>query len=379
MSTVYVVGGGLAGLSAAVLLAEKGAKVELIEGAPQAGGRCRSYFDPVLEQVIDNGNHLVLSGNHSVRTYLRTIGADGALTGPDRAEFNFADVNSGARWTIRPNEGPLAWWIFSSARRVPGSHPADYLTLLRLLIAGPEKKIGDVIACEGPLWDRLLQPFLLAALNTEPKSASAALAGAVIRESLAKGGHAYHPRIAHPTLAAVFVDPALDYLKRNVARVRIGQRVRALTSNAQSILALQLPDGTRHCDPRRAAARRNGIGRGPRRTHRFPFHRERPFQDCAAGGRALDDRRDWRRGGVDFRFSRPHLDHRQRRRCHRRPGPRGAGAAVLGGRREGLPPPSGATALADRQGTPCDLCRHATASSPAAKDGYPLAQPVARG
>ena len=244
MSTVFVVGGGLAGLSAAVWLAERGAKVELIEGSPQAGGRCRSYFDPVLEQVIDNGNHLVLSGNHSVQAYLRTIGAEGALAGPDRAEFSFADVNSGARWTIRPNEGPLAWWIFSQARRVPGTHPADYLALLRLLIAGPEKKIGDVIACEGPLWDRLLEPFLLAALNTEPKTASAALAGAVIRESLAKGGHAYHPRIAHPTLAAAFVDPALDFLKRKGARMRIGQRVRALTSNALSVLALQLPDGT---------------------------------------------------------------------------------------------------------------------------------------
>lgn len=244
MSTVFVVGGGLAGLSAAVLLAERGATVELIEGAPQAGGRCRSYFDPVLEQVIDNGNHLVLSGNHSVRTYLRTIGAEGSLAGPDRAEFSFADVRSGARWTIRPNESALAWWIFSSTRRVPGTGPADYLALVRLLLAGAGKRIGEVIACQGPLWDRLLQPFLLAALNTEPKSASAALAGAVIRESLAKGGHAYHPRIAHPTLAAAFVDPALDYLKQRGACVRIGQRVRALTMNAESILALHLPDGT---------------------------------------------------------------------------------------------------------------------------------------
>jgi len=244
MSTVFVVGGGLAGLSAAVALAEKGTKVDLIEGAPQAGGRCRSYFDPVLNQVIDNGNHLVLSGNHSVRSYLHAIGAQGALAGPDRAEFQFADVTSGERWTIRPNEGALAWWIFSPARRVPNTSPADYLALLRLLIAGPEKKIGEVIACRGPLWDRLLRPFLLAALNTEPTNASAALAGAVIRESLAKGGHAYHPRIAHPTLAAAFVDPALDYLKRKGARVRIGQRVRAITSNAQTVLALQLPEGT---------------------------------------------------------------------------------------------------------------------------------------
>ena len=207
MSTAYVVGGGLAGLSAAVLLAENGRKVELIEGAPQAGGRCRSYFDPVLGQVIDNGNHLVLSGNHCVRSYLRSVGADSALVGPDRAEFNFADLSSGAKWTIRPNESAFAWWILSSARRVPDTDPFDYLALLSLLLAGTDKRISDVIRCEGPLWDRLMQPFLLAALNSDPGMHQRRLAGAVIRETLAKGGHAYHPRIAHPTLAAAFVDP----------------------------------------------------------------------------------------------------------------------------------------------------------------------------
>ena len=244
MSTIYVVGAGLAGLSAAVLLAEQGAAVELIEGAPQAGGRCRSYFDPVLEQVIDNGNHLVLSGNHSVRSYLGSIGAQDALAGPDRAEFSFADVTSGARWTIRPNEGALAWWIFSSARRVPGSRAQDYLALVRLLLARGDKRIGEVIACEGALWDRLLRPFLLAALNTEPQDAAAALAAAVIRESLAKGGRFYHPRIAQPTLAAAFIDPAISFLKRQGVRVRMGERVRALTSDATRILSLQLSEGT---------------------------------------------------------------------------------------------------------------------------------------
>jgi len=243
MSTAYVVGGGLAGLSAAVLLAENGRKVELIEGAPQAGGRCRSYFDPVLGQLIDNGNHLVLSGNHCVRSYLHSVGADSALVGPDRAEFNFADLSSGAKWTIRPNESAFAWWILSSARRVPDTGPFDYLALLSLLLAGTDKRISDVIRCEGPLWDRLLQPFLLAVLNSDPRNASAALAGAVIRESLAKGGHAYHPRIAHPTLAAAFVDPALEFLKRKGASVRIGQRVRAVTFDDSRLSALQLPEG----------------------------------------------------------------------------------------------------------------------------------------
>ena len=46
-----------------------------IEAAGQAGGRCRSYFDPALDQVIDNGNHLVLSGNGAIARYLDRIGA----------------------------------------------------------------------------------------------------------------------------------------------------------------------------------------------------------------------------------------------------------------------------------------------------------------
>ena len=47
-------------------LAAQGVAVTLYEAAGQAGGRCRSYYDPALDQVIDNGNHLVLSGNGAV-------------------------------------------------------------------------------------------------------------------------------------------------------------------------------------------------------------------------------------------------------------------------------------------------------------------------
>ncbi len=72
---VHVVGAGLAGLAAAVWLAERGRPVALYEAAQQAGGRCRSYFDRTLGRVIDNGNHLLVSGNRSALAYLEAIGA----------------------------------------------------------------------------------------------------------------------------------------------------------------------------------------------------------------------------------------------------------------------------------------------------------------
>ncbi|HEX4861201.1 MAG TPA: FAD-dependent oxidoreductase, partial [Rhizomicrobium sp.] len=222
MKTVHVIGAGLAGLSAATALGRRGVRVALYEAAPQAGGRCRSYFDPTLGQVIDNGNHLVLSGNHATFSYLRRIGAEHALVGPNRARFDFIDVQTGERWTIAPNEGPLAWWIFSSKRRVPQTSARDYAGLLGLIWPSRTKRICDVTRCEGALWERLMRPFLLAALNTEPEPASAALAASVIRETLAKGGRAYRPRIAHPTLAAAFVEPALAFLGQHGATVELG-------------------------------------------------------------------------------------------------------------------------------------------------------------
>lgn len=249
MSTVTVVGAGLAGLSAAVALADKGARVVLFEAAGQAGGRCRSYFDAALDCVIDNGNHLVLSGNTAVRDYLHTIGADNALTGPERAEFVFADLATGERWRLAPNEGPLPWWIFAADRRVPGTKAADYARLAALLTAGRRRRIDEVIPCKGALWERLLQPFLLAALNTEPEQASAALAGAVIRETLAKGGQAYRPRIAHPTLAAAFVDPALAFLANRDASVHFGQRLRRIVLDASHAVALEFPESTLPLSP----------------------------------------------------------------------------------------------------------------------------------
>ncbi|MBV8978915.1 MAG: FAD-dependent oxidoreductase [Alphaproteobacteria bacterium] len=228
MKCVHVIGAGLAGLAAATALAAKGVRVELHEAAPQAGGRCRSYFDPVLGQTIDNGNHLILSGNRATYGYLRRIGAEHALAGPARARFAFADVRSGERWTIAPNDGPLPWWTLSRKRRVPQTSLRDYAGLLGLLWPGRGKRICEVLRCDGALWERLMRPFLLAALNTEPETASAALAAAVVRETMAKGGQSYRPRIAHPTLAATFVDPALGFLAKKDVQVHFGARLRRI-------------------------------------------------------------------------------------------------------------------------------------------------------
>ncbi|HXJ01968.1 MAG TPA: hydroxysqualene dehydroxylase HpnE [Micropepsaceae bacterium] len=239
--TVHIAGAGLAGLSAAVTLAARGARVEVIEAAPAAGGRCRSYYEPALERVIDNGNHLVLSGNRAVQDYVRMIGSGTCFAGPRQAEFAFADLRTNERWLLRPNAGTVPWWIFSKSRRVPGTRATDYLAFAKLMRARGET-LGDALPAKGVLSDRLLLPLLVAALNTRPEIAAAKLAAAIVRETLAKGGSACIPRIASPTLAAAFVDPAIAFVKARGGSFRFGQRLRNIAFAASGAQTLELAD-----------------------------------------------------------------------------------------------------------------------------------------
>ena len=122
MSRVHVVGGGIAGLAAALALADGGRPVTLYEAGPAAGGRCRSYFDRGLDCRIDNGNHLWLSGNQGIADFLRRVGAENTLTGPATAVFPFMDLRTGQRWAVRPNAGRLPWWVLAPGRSLPGAH-----------------------------------------------------------------------------------------------------------------------------------------------------------------------------------------------------------------------------------------------------------------
>jgi hydroxysqualene dehydroxylase len=244
MRSVHIIGAGLAGLSAAVRVASAGIPVTVYEATNQAGGRCRSYHDPILDMTIDNGNHLLLSGNRAALSYLETIGACDRVTGPSKAEFPFVDLATGERWTLRPNDGRLPWWLFARQRRVPGTRALDYLVLLRFLWAGPHKTIGDVLDCEGTLYERLIDPFFRAVLNTEPRKASAALAWAVLRESLAAGGRNYRPLIAQDGLSNAFVEPALRFIQAHGGSLAFGQRLRALAFNHDRITALDFADAS---------------------------------------------------------------------------------------------------------------------------------------
>ena len=241
--TIHVIGAGLAGLAAAVRLVERGERVIVHEQAGQAGGRCRSYEDPQLGITIDNGNHLLLSGNYAALNFLKTIGADDRLVGPDAAEFAFVDLKTSERWMLRINDGLLPFWLLDRNSRPPGTSVGEFAAMAKLLIPTP-KPMGQVIDCSGPAYERFLQPLMLAALNCDPAEGSTTLAARIIRETIMLGGKAVRPLIARDGLSHALIEPALAFLATRNAEVRFGKRLRALALAEGKAAALDFGDET---------------------------------------------------------------------------------------------------------------------------------------
>ena len=248
MTPTHIIGGGLAGLAAALDLAEAGRPVCLYEAGPACGGRARSYHDQKLGCRIDNGNHLLLSANDATFGFLDRIGASDTLTGPAAPLFPFVDLQAGLHWTLRLSAGRVPWWVFDRRRRVPGMRLRELVCLPRMLRASGTATVADCLV-PGALADRLLVPLSIAVLNTQPGAGSAALMAATMRLSLARGGAACIPSFPAQGLSESFVDPALARLRALGVVVRTGCRVVGLRAGAGRLRALLLADGEHALGP----------------------------------------------------------------------------------------------------------------------------------
>jgi len=234
---IHVIGAGLAGLAAAWRLAEDGYAVTLYEAAPQAGGRCRSFLDLPLDRVVDNGGHVLLGANRAALGLLQATGGIAAMSEIAPAAFPFHDLSTGENWTLRPNAGPLPWWIFSSGRRVPGSMARDYLAAIALLRASADATVAECLP-RTSLTARLWEPFAVAVMNAPPTEAAAAPLGRALLGIFGPGERGSRAWIAKAGLSTAFVDPTLKRLSQRGADFRPGWRLARVEISGNAVAAL---------------------------------------------------------------------------------------------------------------------------------------------
>ncbi|MGB0552641.1 MAG: hydroxysqualene dehydroxylase HpnE [Alphaproteobacteria bacterium] len=243
MATVHIIGAGMSGLACAVrLAADKRHNITLYDSAGHAGGRCRSYHDERLECIIDNGNHLLLSGNTAVRDYLSVIGASDELVGPDRALFPFVDLANDQRWTVEVEQGRWPGWLLNAERRIPGTSLWDYVKALKLLTVGSDVALRNVVDTESQLFRCFWEPFAVGVLNTPAEDGSAVLLATVLRETFGRGGANCMPRMAKTGLSETFVTPALAYLEHSRVAFTPNTRLREIDYEDSRATALHFTD-----------------------------------------------------------------------------------------------------------------------------------------
>ena len=139
--------------------------------------------------------------------------------------------------------------MFDPKRRALGTRAVDYLPLLRLLWPAHGKTLGEIMACAGPAYARVMQPFLLAALNIDPREGSGELARNVVLETMGAGGQACRPYLAPEGLSVAFVEPALAFLQGRGTTVMFSHQLRKLVMADGRIGGLDFGDGTTAIGP----------------------------------------------------------------------------------------------------------------------------------
>jgi squalene-associated FAD-dependent desaturase len=237
LGKIVVVGGGLAGITAAIAAGEAGAEVTLVEARPRLGGATTSFSRGGL--MVDNGQHVFLRCCVAYRGLLARLGMTGSVALQDRFDVTVLGPGGQARLRRTALPGPLhmgralaGYRFLSRAQRLRVTRAA--LAMAALNPARPEldrRRLGDWLAAHGQdertrrlLWDL----FTVSALNVGGDDANLALAATVVKTALLGARDAADIGVPGVPLGDLHGRAAGELLARMGARVRLGAKAAAV-------------------------------------------------------------------------------------------------------------------------------------------------------
>ncbi|WP_152969233.1 hydroxysqualene dehydroxylase HpnE [Amantichitinum ursilacus] len=244
---IAVVGGGYAGMAAAVRLVQAGCTVQVFEAGPALGGRARRVNVP--EGELDNGQHLLLGAYGTLLGLMREVGVDPAQVFLDAP----LDLQVDPDFRLHCPDLPAPLHSLVGLLRAQGLSVSGKLALVRALLQAqlarwrtrPDWTVRDWLqarAQPADLIERFWRPLTVAALNTPPEIASAQVLLNVLRDSLGGPAFASHMLFPRVDFSALWPEPAGRYVERHGGKIQCGSMVRRIEPIAAGYQIDAAPD-----------------------------------------------------------------------------------------------------------------------------------------
>ena len=251
---VGIVGGGLAGLAAAVALCDHGCHVEVFEERRQLGGRAGSYHDPTTGQLVDHCQHIGMGCCTNLADFCRRTGIE-QLFRRDRVLY-FIDPNGSTF------EFSGAWWLPAPLHLAPSLLRLGYLSwserlgvaraLLRMAhVTGDEATgemtIGQWLNQAGQsqkVIDQFWSVVLVSALGEKVENSSFTVARKVFVDGFMTSRRAYEIQVPTVSLGDLYDKHVAIWLTEQGARIHRSVAVDALVGDATASAGVRLADGS---------------------------------------------------------------------------------------------------------------------------------------
>ncbi len=246
MKRLTIVGGGWAGLAAAVRATTLGWQVRLLEAAPALGGRARRIEH--LGLVLDNGPHLLIGAYTHTLALMRQLG------------LNPHDLLWRSPLNLRDPQGrglglpalPAPWNLLIGLMGANALDWRDKLSLLKVAArwqrsgfeCAPDLTVRDLCVGLRPhAFNILIEPLCVSALNTPTEQASAAVFLRVLRDALYSAPGSADFLLPRTDMSTLLPDAALVWLQAQGAQVLLGQHQRTCPTpeNAGDAVLLACP------------------------------------------------------------------------------------------------------------------------------------------
>ncbi len=246
MHDVIVIGAGWAGLTAAVELSSRGARVLVLEDRPQLGGRATAFQDRVTGERVDNGQHVLFGCYRQTFRFLSAIGADRDVRLQPGLDVVLVD-RAGRRSRLKSPPAPAPLNVLGAVLDWDAIGLVDRIAVLRIIrpvrlaqrqargdetvrAASPGETVENWLIRNGQtsrLRELLWEPLALAALNQTPRHAAAPTFARVLAELF--GSHQEDSALGIPTqpLDRLYATPAREFIEAHGGEVRVGAPARA--------------------------------------------------------------------------------------------------------------------------------------------------------